>query len=387
MKKVTKKLTISILSMSLLTVMAGAAMAPALGVIRQHFDSYNSLTIQFIVSLPALFIILTNLTFPLLCRRIKSLTLAIGGLLLYIVAGVGAYWIDNMALLLIFRALLGINVGIIMPLSTGLLTYYFPPERQSQLMGLAAATNQLGGIVATLVAGILANISWNSSFLVYLLGLFALVLVAKYLPNDSLTDKSTKVNDASARQLFRTYHPYIGAMCLIMILFFIFPTNFAITAQSNPRLSTNSITLLMVGLDVFALLIGLCFSSIMQLCKTWIKYLTPLCFLLGYAAFSLGSEIICLLLGCLFVGIANGIGVPYINTIASIKGGRHASTTIMPLISAALYAGQFLSPIIVNPCSQLLKGITSPYQVGVLLALIFLAHTYITSHSQSIEHS
>ena len=387
MKQVTKRLTFSILSMSLLTVMAGAAMAPALGVIRQHFDAHSSLTVQFIVSLPALFIILTNLIFPLLCRRIKSRTLAIVGLIIYVVSGVGAYWIDNMTLLLIFRALLGVSVGIIMPLSTGLLAYYFPPERQSQLMGLAAAMNQLGGIVATLLAGILANISWNSAFLVYLLGLMALVLVAVSLPNDSLSDKSAKAKDATTRQLFKTYHPYIGAMCMTMILFFIFPTNFAITAQSNPILSTNSITLLMVGLDVFAFLIGLCFSSIMRLSKTRIKYLTPLFFLFGYVAFSLGSRIIYLLLGCLFVGMANGIGVPYINTIASIKGGRNASTTIMPLISAALYAGQFLSPLIVNPCSQLLKGITAPYQVGVLLALIFVAHTYLTSRSQSTEHS
>lgn len=387
MKKATQKLTVAILSMSLLTVMAGAAMAPALGVIRQHFSAYSSLTVQFIVSLPALFIILTNLVFPMLCRWVKSRSLAIGGLILYVFAGVGAYWIDDMAMLLIFRALLGVSVGIVMPLSTGLLAYYFPPERQSQLMGLAAAMNQLGGIVATLLAGILANISWNSAFLVYLLGLIAVVLVAVSLPNDSLADKSAKSHNTTVRQLFCSYHPYIGAMCLTMILFFIFPTNFAITAQSNPHLSTNSITLLMVGLDVVAFLIGLCFSAIMRRGKTLTKYLAPLGFLFGYAAFSFGSQVICLLLGCFFVGMANGIGVPYINTIASIKGSRHASTTIMPLISAALYAGQFLSPLIVSPCAQLFKGDSAPYQVGVIVALIFLVHTYLTRHSHPTAHS
>ena len=40
-----KTLTVSILSLSLLTVMAGAAVAPALGVIQAHFSDTNPLLI------------------------------------------------------------------------------------------------------------------------------------------------------------------------------------------------------------------------------------------------------------------------------------------------------------------------------------------------------
>ena len=76
--------------------------------------------------------------------------------------------------------------------------------------------------------------------------------------------------------------------------------------------------------------------------------------------------------------MANGVGVPYLNTIASIKGGRDAATTVMPLISAALYLGQFVSPLIVNPLSRLLPLPTAPYAVGAAIALLFLAQTYAT---------
>ena len=41
-----KSLTLSILSLSLLTVMAGAAVAPALGVIRAHFSGSNQLFVH-----------------------------------------------------------------------------------------------------------------------------------------------------------------------------------------------------------------------------------------------------------------------------------------------------------------------------------------------------
>lgn len=60
--------------------MAGAAIAPALGVISGHFAGWNPLLIQLIVSLPALFIILTNLVFPYLCRLMKTRKLALAGL-------------------------------------------------------------------------------------------------------------------------------------------------------------------------------------------------------------------------------------------------------------------------------------------------------------------
>ena len=78
---------------------------------------------------------------------------------------------DNIFLVLVMRALVGIGVGIIMPLSTGLLSYYFKPEQQVGLMGYSSAMNQMGGVIATLLSGLLANISWRVSFLVYLMGI------------------------------------------------------------------------------------------------------------------------------------------------------------------------------------------------------------------------
>ena len=183
MSNVSRRLTATILSISLLTVMAGAAIAPALGAIHDHFATAPQLLLQLIVSLPALFIIITNLFFAKICRRLRTRTIAIVGLTLYVLAGAGCFFFDSMALILCLRALLGVSVGLIMPLSTGLLSFYFPPEEQAHLMGLSAAMNQMGGVVATLLAGLLANIEWRYAFLVYLLALVAILLVLLFLPN------------------------------------------------------------------------------------------------------------------------------------------------------------------------------------------------------------
>jgi hypothetical protein len=62
---VSRRVTATILSMSLLTVMAGAAIAPALGIIKVHFSEVPAMLVQFIISMPALLIIITNLFFPI----------------------------------------------------------------------------------------------------------------------------------------------------------------------------------------------------------------------------------------------------------------------------------------------------------------------------------
>ena len=382
---VSRRVTATILSMSLLTVMAGAAIAPALGIIKAHFSEAPAMLVQFIVSMPALLIIITNLFFLSLSRVLRTRAIATTGLLLYVVAGTGCFFVDDIYLLLAMRALLGVSVGLIMPLSTGLLAYYFPPEQQAQLMGLSAAMNQMGGVVATLLAGLLATIEWNYAFLVYLLGLIALVMVWLWLPDEQLGSANKRGVPFHPRQLLK-FHPSVIGMLLLMTIFFVFPTNFAIVASQQQALSTEVITAIMVGLDVVAFFVGLAFGSLMNRFRQSIKYFAPLFFLLGYASYLVPSVSMAVL-GSVFIGMANGVGVPYLNTIASIKGGKNSATTVMPLLSAALYLGQFISPLLVIPMSKALFGaddIVAPYKVGILFCLIFLLQVYSTRHFQSL---
>lgn len=375
-------LTFTILSISLLTVMAGAAMAPALGVIRGHFAEQSGLTVQLIVSLPALFIIIANFFFPALCRLMKTRTMAVLGLCMYIAFGAGAFFARDILTVLAMRALLGVSVGMIMPLSTGLLAYYFPPEEQARLMGLSAFMNQTGGVIATFLSGFLCAFGWNFSFLVYLLGVIALVLVVAFLPNDRLA--AGKKGGRPAASLLR-FAPSVTGMFLLMILFFIFPTNFAITSLSNGSLTPDVITLIMVGLDVVAAAVGLVFGRMMKSFPRAMKYMAPFGFTLGFMCFSAGTELFWLLAGSVLIGLANGVGVPYLNTVASVKGGKEAAAAVMPLLSAAMFLGQFVSPLIVSPCARLFTGVTAPYKVGAVIGIVFIVQAFCSRKYQSVS--
>lgn len=375
----SKKLTFTILSISLLTVMAGAAVAPALGIIKEHFSDADPMLVKFIVSMPALFIIIMNLMFTQVCKVFCTRTIALIGLCMYVACGTGAVLVDDMASLLVLRALLGVSVGLIMPLSTGLLAYYFPPAEMARLMGLSAAMNQMGGVVATLLAGVLATIQWNYAFLVYALGLLAIVLVVMFLPNEKL-----RPDHGFERNMIRRFHPSIVGMLLCMGIFFVFVTNFAITETGS--FDAIQVTWLMVGTDLIAFFVGMLFGKIMNVMPRQMKFMAPLAFLVGFALLAFCQGTTSALLGCIFIGIANGLGIPYLNTIASIKGGKESVTTVMPLISASLYLGQFFSPIVVGATSSCLfaDDMRGPYKVAIILAVIYLVQVISTRRFQSL---
>lgn len=366
---------VSILSLSLLTVMAGAAVAPALGVIKEAFPDAPQLAIQLIISMPALFIFLTNMVFPRLSARFGARTLVLFGLILYTVGGVAAGLFSNIVLLLCMRALVGVGVGIIMPLSTGLLAYYYPPEAQSKLSGYSSAMNQIGGVVATLLAGVLSAVNWRASFLVYLLGLFSIVLCVLFLPNDRL---GAAKGDASREkpgviQSFKTYYKYVIGMFLLMSCFFLYPANYAMeTLAFDTMVPASLISVIMAFADVVAAIGGFLFFRIMKAAKNLTKIVAPLLFFLGFVCLWLGGWA-GTLLGSALVGFANGAGVPFIISQGSMKAGKTAAGTVMPLVSAALYLGQFVSPFLMSGASAVLGDLRHPaYLFGMVVSLLFL---------------
>ena len=369
-----KTLTVSILSLSLLTVMAGAAVAPALSVIQAHFADTNQLFVQMIISVPALFIVITNFIFPKLCKLFGAKTLVLIGLLFYTAGGCAAGLFDNIFLVLVMRALVGIGVGIIMPLSTGLLSYYFKPEQQVGLMGYSSAMNQMGGVIATLLSGLLANISWRVSFLVYLMGLISIVLCLIYLPNDKITQESDKKKSSGEAGVFRNSFLYILAMFLLMSTFFIYQANFAMETVSEGIIPQNYIAVIMAGMDFVAFCGGLLFVRAKKLLGGNTRFLAPLCFLIGYLSLAFIGGWAGTLIGSVFVGFANGAGIPYIMSEASLKAGKAAATTVMPLISAALYLAQFISPVLMSIVTAVFGSTVShlPYCFAIVLSILFV---------------
>ena len=76
------------------------------------------------------------------------------------------------------------------------------------------------------------------------------------------------------------------------------------------------------------------------------------------------------------------LGLIAVVLIGSVKAGKEAATTVMPLLSTALYLGQFLSPLIVSPIAS--AAHLSPYMVGAIIAVIYLLQAIVTRKGQML---
>ncbi len=387
-----KRLKVSILSLSLLTVMAGAAMAPALGVISEYFSDEKTLFVQMIISMPAVFIFLTSFVFPKLAAKFRARTLLMIGLAFYTIGGCVAGVFNSIWIVLLMRALVGVGVGIITPLSTGLLAFYFSPQEQEGLMGWSSAMNNMGGVSATLISGALATVSWRISFLVYLMGLISIVLCAAFMPNDKIQSDEADERRGSAEpehvipstgQVFRSNYVYIIAMFLEMSTFFIYPANFAMVTVRAGVIPENLTAIIMAIMDLVAFFGGMLFVKVKAAAGGSTKFVAPILFVVGYILLGVIGGWFGVLAGSVCVGFANGEGIPLIISEASKKMGRLAATTVMPLISAALYIAQFASPFIMSGVTAIAgDAVNLPYYWGAALAVVFLLWSVLIPNVQ-----
>jgi len=231
-----KMLKPTILSVSLLTIMASAAISPALGKIRAAFPEADPTLIKMILTLPALLIIPFSLISGKLVQKFKKKTMMIVGLVIYLVAGFGGAFAQTIVQLLIIRGILGIGVGIIMPLSTTLIGDFFNGEQRKKMMGLAGSVQNLGGVIFQIGAGFLTLISWRWAFAVYTIALLILILITLFLPEPPREDSGEVPGSKPSNKLpFGVY--VIAFLCVLnMVVFYVMPTNLAMLLEDEKQL-------------------------------------------------------------------------------------------------------------------------------------------------------
>ena len=137
-------------------------------------------------------------------------------------------------------------------------------------------------------------------------------------------------------------------MFILMSVFFIYPSNYAIEAAKDGFLNQQGIATVMALMDVVAFLGGLCYVKIRGALGSNTHFVAPALFFAGYMIMAFASNAVLSVIGSFMVGFANGAGIPCIIAAASHKAGKEAVSTVMPLLSAAMYIAQFISPFIMS---------------------------------------
>lgn len=353
----------TIISISMATVMAGAAISPALGVIAKAFPEASSTMIKMILTAPALMIIPFTFFASYLTTKLPKRTIVIIGLGVYLVGGVGPQFMKTIETLILFRLVLGAGVGLLMPLSESLIYDYYMGQERTKMMGFNSAFSNFGGIITMLLAGWLAALGWRQPFNVYFLGLLIFVLVFFFLPKGEIY---TQAPNERKLKIPPAVYVYSLAMGALMLAYYSVSTNMALYLGENnlggPGLSGIVVSLLTVGGMITSL-------YLVQLKMIFKKFIIPvMLFAMGISFLFLSFTIIIplIMISVCLIGFAQGSLFPIITMKALDSVKLHQTDRAIAVATSFIFSGQFLSPLVLDGLGKMFNQVTIRFQFGVL---------------------
>ena len=223
-KRASPGVMAALLTCSMLILMGGAAITPGLPGIEAHFKEYSDLT-SFIITLPHLSVACVGFLMGIIADRFTMSRTLVASLLIFIISGVGPYFLDNIYLILALRFILGFGLaGIVCTVTSLIGSYYIGPKRV-RMLGLQSAAMGVGVLILELLGGMLADMTWNAPFMVYLIAVPSLILVLVFIrepPKNNDADVSGIMEQNSTDM--RTIATCYLAIFVGMIIIFVIPT-------------------------------------------------------------------------------------------------------------------------------------------------------------------
>ncbi|QIZ07494.1 MFS transporter [Priestia megaterium] len=296
---------------------AGSIMADII----KAFPQYDPTIVMLVATFPGLIQIVPALFYGKLSKMFKKRTLLFVGLSLFIIGGVLPTFIDNLWLIIAMRGILGLGVGITMPLSVDVITDFFDGRERDFLIGFGTSTIAcIGAIFFQLVGGILADAyGWHYGFLTYLFPIWILAITILYLPEPEKKQVS-KVDSNQAAVKIKLpkaiYWVSLGQV-LYSALIFGYVVNISVVIQAD-KLGNATEAGLAISIFTFGTLIaGFLFGKIKHKLPTMYLPLAVLMTGVGMAICYYSPTLTMILIGSVFGGFAMGIGIPGVFTRVS----------------------------------------------------------------------
>ncbi len=371
---------LGIWSVAALTSLPGLAVSPIMGDLSKIFKSVSELEIQMLTSLPSLLIIPSMLLTGKLAERLGYTKVLFVGLMLFFVSGVLYLFSNNMTELILISALLGVGAGMIIPLSTALVSRFFTGNYRTKQFGYVSAISNLTLVVATALTGYLADISWKLPFTVYLLPVVSLILLPKISNEEQKDTFREKNNYAKSRnpssQKIKTkallsnmwYYFFITYIVLIISL------NLPFLLESyGYRGETSGVLISIFFLAI--MLPGFFIDFFRRFLGKFVRFFSLLIMAAGLAVLLAFHTLPAMAAGCFISGFGYGIAQPliYDNTVAGVSPSR--ASFALAWVMAMNYVAILLTPFIIDVVQTIFhtKSELFPFAFNMIAAFIVSA--------------
>lgn len=377
---------LAILTLSLLTLMAGAAFSPLLNSVSRDYPNIQVVLIKSLVTIPSLMVIVTSIIFTkYLKQRCETKTIIILGLTFYILGGlIPSFFQVPFYLLVISRIILGIGLGLIAPLSISIISEFYSGSERTKMIGLSSSMNNLGTVIAVLFAGFVGLNSWRNGLLVYLIAFIPLVLILIYFPNTTsykesniITSKKSQGKVRLKRELIITYIQIFFAT----MIYFIIPTSLSFYLTSFLGEKASILTgVLMALISSVGVLSGLLYKRIYKMLGKYTQQLVFSLFFISMLLITNFENLFILSVALLFSGFSLGIALPLFNQKIFYYSNDSNDGKEISIGTSLIFMGQFVSPIFINFTIKIchLNILKGPFIIGCLLSLILLFLSQLT---------
>lgn len=369
---------LALLLTSTLTVMAGATISPALPQIAAHFAGVAEVELltRLVLTLPALFIVITAPVAGWACDRYGRRPILLGGLLLYVAAGSSGVLAQTLPGLLAGRAGLGMGVAALITASTAYMTDIAHGRDRSRLLGLQGAFMAGGGVVFVLFGGITAEWHWRGPFAIYAVALL-LWPALRALPEPQ-RERAARPMQPRPAGLWSPWRwlPLYAIGLLGMMFFYFIPVHLPFLLDTRMG-AGSALTGVAVALsNVASAAAGVLFWRLRErLPPLALVVLTAAGMAAGYALIGIASGIGWLVPGLLISGFGLGLLVPNLNQWLLSRTDAALHGRAIGGMATAFFLGQFLSPIAAQPL-VVAGGYGGLYVgSGLLLGVMALAAT------------
>ncbi|MDR3074612.1 MAG: MFS transporter [Candidatus Methanoplasma sp.] len=364
----TKASLITILLSSMVILMGAAAVAPALGPIREAFPEIGAHFILLIITLPAVSVALTGFGIGYLADRYGKTKVFFVAISVFTVAGISGYFTDSFWIMLGGRFVLGVGIAGISLTVTALIGEYWTGTERRKVVGYQSAAMGVGALFFETLGGSLADIGWQEPFLIYLIGV-PIIIIGAFSLRDMDVRPDRKEESVSVTGIGGVRRKIMFCYVLVftvMFLMFSLPANFSYyVTEMGWSLTVCGLLLGTMGISQagFSLAYG---RSLKKLDE---HATDTAAFVLMGAGLSVlfFPSIATAFLGMAIVGFSLGLLVPSLVERLSNYSTRRTSGKIMGGYSVAFNMSTFVSALVMVP----LVARTGSYQMMFLILGMF----------------
>lgn len=339
------------LAVGLLGMMGGALIAPALPALMGPFRVDEG-SVGLVLGFYAL---TTAMALPFMgffIDRFGRKQVVIPSLLLNGIAGPLCAIALNFPTLLLLRALQGIGIAGMAPVALTLIGDFYGGLERTKAMGMFSSTLAVGGILAPIIGGTLASLSWKFPFLVYFVSIPLAFAIWIWLPS---------LKKGRSRSLGEYLKPFKDALknvrvsgvllsnFLAFLLLYTIVTFLPILLVQRYGISEALVGILLSIQGIAVALIALQSDKIVNLIsKPGIVCIGFLVSGVCLLALSLELPMILVVLPLAIFGLGRGLIQPQINTLVTEVAPEDRLGGLVSIYNIMKYIGQMSAPVILG---------------------------------------